>query len=262
MDQRADDHQPTIEETGHDREETRASMSDKLALLEERVRDTVEETKTAMGDIVENVKGTVNETLGTVRETIDGTQSTVEHIVENVKGTMDETVTRVKQAFDIRSQVDQHPWLLLGASVVTGSFLASFLHRGRQERSSSFHTAQRHDGLHVTDTTSSTGIDTVPSDENGPKSRGRSAPTQTQKGQSWGGALELVYEEFGNVMKGTVIGTLREMIRQTLPSFIAPFDKMVTNVSKKLGTEPLESTATREQTQGKGHTPPTTESVI
>jgi len=261
MDQRADDLQQTIEETRHDIEETRASMSEKLELLEERVRDTLEETKTAVDDIVENVKGTVDETVGAVKETVDGAKATVENIVENVKGTMDDTVTMVKQSFDIRYQVDQHPWLMLGASVITGSLLASFLHPGREARGSSSYATRTQNGPRVADTSRGTGLTamyTVAGDEDFIESAEPSAQSQTQKRQSWGNALGLFQEEVVDVMKGavigTVMGTVREMIRQNMPSIIAPFDKMVNNVSKKLGTEPPDLYKNSEQTNRNGHT--------
>ncbi len=263
MDQRADDLQQNIEETRHDIEETRASMSEKLELLEERVRDTLEETKTAVDDIVESVKGTVDETVGAVKETVDDAKLTVEHIVENVKGTMDDTVAMVKQSFDIRYQVDQHPWLMLGASVVTGSVLASFLHRGREARGSSSYAPHTRNGPHVADTTSGTGLYTVAEDQDITGSIEH--PAQTQKRQGWGTALGLVHEDFVDMMKGavigTVMGTVREMIRQNLPSISAPFDKMVNTVSKKLGAESIESSANHEQTTGNDHTPANTQSA-
>jgi len=134
MDQGTDSLQQNIADTRHDIEETRASMNEKLELLEERVRDTLEETKTAVDDIVENVKGTVEVTVDAVKETVDGAKSTVENIVENVKDTMDDTVTKVKRSFDLRYQVEQHPWLMLGGSVIAGSVLASLLHRGNGAR--------------------------------------------------------------------------------------------------------------------------------
>jgi ElaB/YqjD/DUF883 family membrane-anchored ribosome-binding protein len=262
MDHRADDLQQTIEETRHDIEETRASMSEKLELLEERVRDTLEETKTAVDDIVENVKDTVGETVEAVKETVDGAKSTVENIVENVKETMDDTVTMVKQSFDIRYQVDQHPWLMLGASVVTGSILANFLHRGPEARGSSSYATHRQNGRGVADVSREAGLTamyTVAGDENITDSFKSSANAQSQKQQSWGNALGFIHEEFIDVMKGavlsTVMGTVREMIRQNMPNIIAPFDKMVSNVSKKLGTEPLDLHTNREQTTGNGHMP-------
>lgn len=236
MDHRANDLQQNIEETRHDIEETRASMSDKLELLEERVRDTLEDTKTAVEDMVENVKSSVDDTVDAVKETVDDAKLTVEHIVENMKETMDDTMTRVKQSFDLRYQVDQHPWLMLGAAVVTGSVLASFLHPGHEARASSSY---------------------APHQQNVTESREQPTHSQMQQRHGWGTALGLDHEDVVDLMKGavigTVMGTVREMIRQNLPSISVPFDKMVNTVAKKLGTGPIESNANHEQTTGSGH---------
>jgi len=268
MDQRADDLQQNIEETRHDIAETRASMSEKLELLEERVRDTLEETKTAVDDIVESVKGTVEDTVDAVKDTVDGAKSTVEDIVENVKGTMDDTVTMVKQSFDLRYQVDQHPWLMLGASVVTGSVLASFLHRGREARNSSSYATHTQNGPRGADVSRGDGLAamyTVAGDEDITESSKPSANAQPQSQQSWGNTLGLIHEEFVDVMKGavlsTVMGTVREMIRQNMPNVIAPFDKVINNVSKKLGTELFEPSVNREASNGNGHSPTNTQPV-
>jgi ElaB/YqjD/DUF883 family membrane-anchored ribosome-binding protein len=261
MDQRADDLQQNIEDTRHDIEETRASMSDKLELLEERVRDTLEETKTAVDDIVESVKGTVDETVEAVKETVDGAKSTVENIVENVKGTMDDTVTMVKQSFDIRHQVDQHPWLMLGASVVTGRILANFLHNGHESRGSSSYATHTQNGRSVADASRDAGLTamyTVAEESSITNSSQSSANPQPPQQQSWGHAFGILQEEFVDVMKGTVLstvmGTAREMIRQNMPNIIAPFDKMVDKVAKKLGTESLVPHTNGEQTTGNSHT--------
>ena len=255
MDQRTDDLQQNIAETRHDIEETRASMTEKLELLEERVRDTLEETKTAVDDIVENVKGTVDETVDAVRETVDGAKSTVENIVENVKETMDDTVTKVKQSFDLRYQVEQHPWLMLGGSVVAGSLLASFMHRGHETRRYAYYADSRLNSGYEGDKTSSatgvytgTGLYTGNGEENATASQEPSNYTHSRTQRGWGSTLGQLQEEF-DIAKGvvtgavisTVMGTLQEMIRQNIPSMTSYFDKAVSRVSKKWEVEPGES---------------------
>jgi len=253
MDERADDLQQSIAETRHDIEETRASMTEKLELLEERVRDTLEETKTAVGDIVENVKGTVDETVGAVKETVDGAKSTVEDIVENVKGTMDDTVTMVKQSFDLRYQVEQHPWLMLGGSVIAGSMLASFMDRGRDTRRSPYRTYDD-PGQYVTDTTKGWKLYSVTGKENGVASEEHSVSPAVPQQRSWTGMLGQFQEEF-DVVKGaitgavisTVTGTLQEMIRQNIPSMASNFDKAMKRIANKWGVEPKAASTNYEQ---------------
>src|SRR5262249_36903954 len=69
----------------------RASLVDKIEALEEKVLGTV----------------------GTA-------QATVEHTVESVKETVEDSVAAVKRTFDLQYQVEQRPWVLLGASVAAG----------------------------------------------------------------------------------------------------------------------------------------------
>jgi len=261
MDQKTDDLQQNIAETRHDIEETRASMTEKLELLEERVRDTLEETKIAVDDIVENVKGTVDETVDAVKDTVDGAKSTVENIVENVKETMDDTMTRVKQSFDLRYQVEQHPWLMLGGSVVAGSILASFMHRGHENRHYSYYADSRLNNGPEADNTSATGVYTGAGlssgtgEENATASQEHAKYTHSQRQEGWGRTLGQFQEEF-DIAKGvvtgaimsTVMGTLQEMIRQNIPSMASHFDKAVHRVAKKWGVEPGESPTNRKFT--------------
>ncbi|MBI2810834.1 MAG: hypothetical protein HYX67_08410 [Candidatus Melainabacteria bacterium] len=180
-----------------------------------------------------------------------------EDIVENVKGTMDDTVTMVKQSFDIRHQVDQHPWFMLGASVVAGRILANFLHNGRESRGFSPYAPYPQNSRSVADVSKDAGLTamySVAGDEGVTNSSQPPVNPQPQQQQSWGHTFGVLQEEFVDVMKGavlsTVMGTAREMIRQNMPNIIAPFDKMVDKVSKKLGTESLVPHTNGEQTTG------------
>ena len=258
MDQRTDDIQQTIEETRHDIEETRASMNEKLELLEERVRDTLEETRTAVGDIVDNVKGTVEDTVGAVKETVDGAKSTVENIVENVKETMDDTVTKVKRSFDLRYQVEQNPWLMVGGAVVVGSILGSLINRDEGRRYSSYSTDSMHTGNYVADTTGGTGPYSISGEGDGEASQTNSVPSyQDQKQRSWGSALGQFQEEFDVVkgvvtsaVMGTVMKTLQEMIRQNLPSMTSQFDEAMNRIGKKWRVKPNEHDPNHEPANG------------
>jgi ElaB/YqjD/DUF883 family membrane-anchored ribosome-binding protein len=259
MDQRTDDIQQTIEETRHDIEETRASMNEKLELLEERVRDTLEETRTAVGDIVDNVKGTVEETVGAVKDTVDGAKSTVENIVENVKETMDDTVTKVKRSFDLHYQVEQNPWLMVGAAVVTGSIIGSLLNRGDEDRRYySYSGDSVHTGNYVADATGGTGPYSISGEEDGSARQANSVPSyQARKQNGWGSALGQFQEEFDVVkgvvtsaVMGTVMKTLQEMIRQNIPSMASQFDEAMNRIAKKWNVKPDDQAQNHEPANG------------
>jgi ElaB/YqjD/DUF883 family membrane-anchored ribosome-binding protein len=92
---------------------TRASLAEKLERLEDRVIGAVDETTTAVSQTVQTVSHTVEETVAGARHTVQTT-------VEAARETMHETVDALKSAFDVRHQVEEHPWLMLGTSAAGG----------------------------------------------------------------------------------------------------------------------------------------------
>jgi len=229
-------------------EETRVSMTEKLELLEEKVRETLEETKSAVEDIVENVKGTVDETVGAVKETVDGAKSTVEDIVENVKGTMDDTVTTVKHTFDLSYQANQHPWVFFGGAMLLGGFLGSLLQSQPQTNRNGYGDGYYKDidkdesygaafaSQAKPPAQKATNHFTAP--QEGPRSRRTS-----QQESGWWSGLGQFQDEF-NMVKGavisTIMGAVREMIRQNIPSVAPKLEKVINSASQKLGGEPIE----------------------
>ena len=98
-----------------DIEDTRAVMTEKIDMIENRVNETMEGTKATIDNVMEKVKG--------VQETIDTAKSTVDNILETIKHTMEETIERVKYTSTVIEQVDQSPWIMLGSAVLTGYVL-------------------------------------------------------------------------------------------------------------------------------------------
>ena len=134
------------EDIRHDIANTRAAMTEKLAMLEERVRETVAGAQASaeeivedvggivkdvrgivedVGGIVKDVKTTVDTTLAAVRQGVAGAQASVEAIVENVQGTVEDTIATAQRTFDLPSQVEQHPWPMVGGALLVGYMLGS-----------------------------------------------------------------------------------------------------------------------------------------
>jgi gas vesicle protein len=97
-------------------DETRKDLADKLEQLEKKVTGTVE----SVTDLVEKVPETVDTVKETIQETVSTVSGTVHNTVEAVKDTVADTVESVKSFFDIPRQVDRHPWLMMGGSVLLG----------------------------------------------------------------------------------------------------------------------------------------------
>jgi ElaB/YqjD/DUF883 family membrane-anchored ribosome-binding protein len=234
-------------------EETRASMTEKLELLEEKVRETLVETKSAVEDIVENVKGTVDETVDAVKETVDGAKSTVEDIVENVKGTMDDTVTTVKQTFDLSYQVNQHPWVLFGGAVLLGGFLGNLLQRQPQTNGYRYDKGTDKDESYGAAFASQAKDFAQKAANNFAVPQPSPSAQTAQQGNGWWSGLGQFQDEF-NMVKGavisTIMGTVREMIRQNMPSVAPKLEKAIDSASQKLGAAPIEPSADPQHTNG------------
>jgi ElaB/YqjD/DUF883 family membrane-anchored ribosome-binding protein len=255
-----EDLEQSIEETRHDIEDKRTSMSEKLELLEERVRDTLQETRSAVEGIVENVKETVDETVVVVKETVEGARSTVDNLVENVKGTMDDTAVMVKQSFDLYYQVEQRPWLMVGGSVMVGYLLGSWMYRGssyqseysEREYSSEddniLYTAPVRSGASFDDLEES--VDTHEKRDASDKYRASVKNASHAQPRPWSNFLGPFQEEWDalkGVALGTLMGTLRTMVRQHMPAVAPKLEQAINSASAKLGAEPIDFPSAQDQ---------------
>jgi hypothetical protein len=93
-------------------------MTEKLALLEERVRVSVAGAHASVEEIVVDVGGIVADVKGTMKD--------VRGIVENVKGTVEDTIATAQRTFDLPLQMGQHPWPMVGGALLVGYVLGSW----------------------------------------------------------------------------------------------------------------------------------------
>lgn len=212
-------------------EQTRASLAEKIEVLEQKVTGTVEEAANAVTETVQEAKEAVAETVETVKETVENT-------VETVKGTVESTVDAVRDALDITGQVQRHPWLMVGGSVAVGFLGGLFLGPARpryyNEPVGSF----------------GPGSEPVPEREAvytwAPAEREpemRREPERQQPG--WWDWMQSTFGSEIDKLKGMAIGTLagvvRDMVGQAVPENIKPMvTDVINNVTTKLGGEPIQ----------------------
>jgi hypothetical protein len=242
MAQRADD-------LRHEIAETRAAMTAKLALLEERVLETVTGTQASVekimedvggivkdvGGIVENVRATVDTTLDAVHQGVASTQAAVEEIVEHVQGTIGETVATVQRTFDISTQVQHHPWPMVGGALLAGYLLG----RWRGGRPSVAGSPRDIPGVEAARAGSP------------PAAHGSSARPQPQQGIV-SGMLEQLKDEIQDdiaslttVAVGAVMGTLFAMFKQAISTHAPHFEKAHTKPGGPPGDSPSPHPASR-----------------
>jgi ElaB/YqjD/DUF883 family membrane-anchored ribosome-binding protein len=181
--------QQDIADTCQDIEDTRSAITEKLEILEERVRETVE-----------------------------GAQSSVEDIVENVRETVGDTVETVKRTLDVPHQVDQHPWLMFGGATLAGYLLGSW---GGGRTSPAFST--NGSSSSAAGTTADRSASQAKHDCLPPSDSESSVHPQLQQ-EMGSSVLEQLKDEIAIIKVaavGALIRTLREMVKQAVPT-LAP----------------------------------------
>lgn len=253
MEQKMTTHEPN-------NEDTRTSMTEKMELLEDRVRETIEGTRSAVEHIVGNVKGTVEETVGAMKGTVDEAKSTVGNLVETVKDTMDNTVTKVQQSFDLQYQVSHRPWVTFGGAVLAGYFVGTWTHQGsRRQRlyGNQEHQYDDDDNLYAAAVMSGGATVEDLDKHKNPQREGYAYPPHVSstaqkhigniaqeqsspKKQTMGGQFQEEWNILRDVALGTLMGTIRAMVRQQMPTFAPHIEKILNRTSAKLGTEPID----------------------
>jgi hypothetical protein len=181
--------------------ETRTSLTEKLEALEDKVVRTVEGTTES-----------VAETVNTVKEAVQGT-------VEAVSETVDKTVETVKQTFDLRRQMDRHPWLMFGGSVAVGFLGGCLLRPSRYHRP-------------------------VPARPSVPRSWAVQTGQAPREGSSWLGEVGKKLEPALDKLKGLAIGAVAGLVGQSLLSAVPEplrdqVEEVVESFTTALGGTPI-----------------------
>jgi len=174
-----------LEVIRHQMEETRSSLADKLETLENEFRGTVEEATSAVSTTVEAVQ---------------------------------ETVETVKETFDLRTQVERHPWPLMAGAVATG-YVAGCL----AERSPP-----------VSSATTQPPVPAPPAHAAAPASAATAGP----------GPFDSVMQRLKGLAIGGLMSLAREFVTRIAPAELASeLVGVVDDLTTKLGGKPLRNTA-------------------
>jgi len=194
-------------------EQTRAKLADKLGALETQVRETVSGATDAVNSTVEGVKDVVS--------------------------TVSETVESVTETFNVSKQVEQHPWMALGAAVATGFVLAQVIGRSSQPAAAAPQPSQSY----------------VPPPTPQP-SRSEQPPQQEESGimdslesmlpdsmkDSMKGAMNTAVSALGGLAVGGLMGVIRELAATGLPQeWKGDVTKMIDQVTTQLGGKPMDA---------------------
>lgn len=220
-------------------EQTRSALAEKLETLERKVSSTVE----GATDVVQDATAAVSDTVETV-------QDAVEETVATVKGTVQEAVSTVKDTFDIRRQVERHPWAMLGGAMVAGFLAERWLGGGGPKRvaagvtSMAVDSAEKSLGYGKARDDHGNGKHGHRKHANGKQARSKVAvDTPAEAGQGEEGLGQVLRAELGQLKKlaiSATLGVVRDMVAESLAEEISkPFGQILDAITDKLGGAPL-----------------------
>jgi hypothetical protein len=192
---------------------TRSSLTEKLETLENEVRGTVEGAKATVENTIESAKATVDSTIKTVKSTMQN----------------------VKRNFDIRYQMDRHPWAMMGASLFAGYLAESYL-------------GPRRASMPRMETAS---LASEAFQGNGHEQTSAAAELAAKPG-----LLDWIFREFEpeiraakEVAIGAAVGLARDVLKESLPQLAPHVDEIMNSVTSKLGGRPIEQPILRTETR-------------
>lgn len=193
---------------------TRAAMTDKLEALEDRMMGTVQSA-----------------------------QETVEDSIQMAK----DTVATVKRNFDVRYQVEQHPWAMVGGSFIAGLALSGLFRRSRRQIPTAasrltgggtpLAISPRPLAEQCTQFQEGNGsLDAAPS-----PSRPQ-APSANRNG--FFGPFQEEINQVKGMAIGYLMGLLRDSIQDAAPQLAPQFNDVMNSVTTKLGDKPVQERST------------------
>lgn len=188
------------------------------------VQDLVEQSSTEMRHEIDSTRSAMADKLEALEtRVIDTVQSAQEVVQDSLQGAKD-TVASVKRTFDIKHQIEQRPWTMMGGCLLAGFLLSYLLPRGRPQSSKTKGEPA----------------------ENGKYAAAAPAPFQTEP-PSQPGILEPFRKEIDQVKGiaiGYVMGLVRDSIKDSVPQLANKIDELLDGITTKLGGEPTQQHST------------------
>lgn len=231
-----------------------------------------------MDQRTESIKQDIDATRDSMTDKMEQIEARVKGTVEDIKGSVEDTVENVKQAFDLRQQVDQRPWTMLGASVLAGYVLGSLggdsprsieslPYYARPNGAASSHSEYQSVGYSERKPDQNASYmssppASYPASPSSPSSYPTSYPSAQRRSEP--GFMTGIMDQFGGELETlkdaaivTVGNMLRDMLKKNLPEFAEEFENARKERERKNDSaagvqagrshDPLERTAGQSQ---------------
>jgi len=222
-------------------------MAEQPEVTTDKVQDELEETRHSLADKLAQLGDKITGTVEGVEETVENVTETATQTVETVKETVSDTVETVKETFNLQKQIQERPWVVVGAAVLAG-FVGGRLIEGARSRSyrrePSWPPRQDSHGYGY-GSGSSAYYSTAES------ARPQTATGQTSSQSSW---FSGITERFGselNTLKGLALGSLfgvvRDMVARNLPENLkGEVSQVLDSMTQRAGGKPIQGSLLEE----------------
>jgi len=173
-----------------------------------------------------------------VKSTVESAQAVVEHTVDTVKESVHDTVETVKRTFDLKYQVNQHPWIMVGSACAAGYVIGSLIPEKKRSAAALAAGASAMAGNGAYPLSLSGMTDGSPPKRHHDVSRhgGRKQAGVTHR------LLNQFAEEIGileSAAIGAVMGLARDWLKDAVPPLAPHVEKALDSATTKMGGEPI-----------------------
>jgi ElaB/YqjD/DUF883 family membrane-anchored ribosome-binding protein len=188
-------------------QQTRSSLTEKVAALEQTVMGTLQNATEAVSTTVDQVKSVVQDTLTSVKDTAADVKHTVADSVQTV-------TEKIGSAFDLATHTREHPWAMVGGAGLAG-FLTGLLFGGRS--SGSYRPASEMPTLY---TSAASQMAAIRQPQPAPAPTPSRRPAWLDDLLEWAG-LEI--RKLGQEAVGVVVASARQSLHTQVPRLIDSF---------------------------------------
>jgi len=201
------------------------------------VPDLAEQGSVAMRQDIDSTRSSLVDKLEALEDKVMGTVQNAQDTVDDSIQIAKDTVATVKRTFDIKHQVEQHPWVMVGGCFVAGLALGSLFQSVRRpSRQTRERPARKKRSL-------SSRPAALDKHRNNGDVAAASPPVQ-QAAPSQPSVFDLFHDEIDKVKGmaiGYVMGLVRDSIKDSLPQLASQIEDVMDSVTTKLGAEPQRS---------------------
>lgn len=208
----------------------------------EAVQDLAEQGTDEMRQEIDNTRSAMADKLEALEDRVMGTVQSAQETVEDSLQMAKDGVATVKRNFDIKYQVEQHPWVMVGGCFLAGLTLGSLVVRVRRrsrpapDRLAGNETPLAESHRSFAEQRSNGSLDSA-----APPPRPQSLSANRP---AFFGQFQEEIDKVKGMAIGYVMGLARDSIKDAVPQLASQIDDVMNSITTKLGSKPVQQRPT------------------